>query len=817
MKGLLLFQVLCLFTSLTVAELKVQMIPEGISHFVYEPVRVLVDLQGSDDAEIPVLPLGKGFSVVDIRKEVPADTAGIRFQLELIPEETGWLTLPSFTIEAGSERIQTTALRFLVSEPQRAPNMSLTIEFSKQKLLVDQPVEMTVTWRSQAPFTHFMALELEIPILRDARWEVYPLVPDVDESQRIGLPVNQQRAIAEQGTQEGKNFLTFRYQLVPRMEGTYSFPDAQMRFATYKNPYASNRYPSYFDNHFFHQPPSDKSFERSYFGAEIPSLTVRALPVEGRSSRYIGLVGSCKISTSIEPREAVVGQPLLLTVQLSDLQNGPMLRALPESVLRGLGSEFRITLEPYEKKISAHACSFTYIVRPLRSGISMVPALAIQIYDPESQSYKILRSSPLPIQILPNGTQMVYEPGPSEVPMLLKAQSGIRANPPPNTSIMNITDFLYFISRTAWIFWLLPPLAAWLLQPLFLRRDRCRQDPAFARAFRAERQFRKQPKDNEKAAWLIYLADRFNLNAEVITSGSITRVLESKGADADLIQDVKAVFMDQDLEKYGTKTVLHSQRPSLTALVRRLEKSLPLMILVLVLLPMALPAAPTPEALFEEAMALRQEKPDAAQPLFVEAALGFEEQNAYPNAGNAWFFSSKTGHALANYLAAERENPFDDTITESILFINNQRLERFQVEDGGVARLGNLWNRFGVWHPALRFALLTLLYTILWGYVLISRAYGRPFSRKIGIGFGWFGALIAISLLQTALQPDLAVVIQNTEARLGPGYAYEPAYQSPLHESITFDYLESRKGWVHARLPDGSESWIRESDCVRVP
>jgi hypothetical protein len=50
-----------------------------------------------------------------------------------------------------------------------------------------------------------------------------------------------------------------------------------------------------------------------------------------------------------------------------------------------------------------------------------------------------------------------------------------------------------------------------------------------------------------------------------------------------------------------------------------------------------------------------------------------------------------------------------------------------------------------------------------------------------------------------------------------PGYAYDPAFERPLHQATEFSWLETRHGWVRARLPDDSEGWVRECDGMQVP
>ena len=73
-----------------------------------------------------------------------------------------------------------------------------------------------------------------------------------------------------------------------------------------------------------------------------------------------------------------------------------------------------------------------------------------------------------------------------------------------------------------------------------------------------------------------------------------------------------------------------------------------------------------------------------------------------------------------------------------------------------------------------------------------------------------------ISVAQTSFRPAEGVVIEDTVARLGPGYAYDPSFAQPLHKAAEFSWMETRQGWVRAQLPDASEGWLRESDCMKV-
>ena len=229
------------------AELNVSLNPEEVSRFVYEPFTLI--LEATRETETPKVPSGTGYSVTGVFKEPDSSN----FRIEIIPEEPGILTLPPFTVTAGKESVQTPLLRLPVTAPRRAEEMELSVAFSATNLVVDQPVKLTVIWKSSTPFSRCHALQMELPLLTNPDWEIYPLDPAVPEKERIGLPVNAQRVIAR-NTQTKTGFeLSFAYQLIPRREGIHT-SEACMNCSLMESGRSPSQYPSYFDNHFFNRP-----------------------------------------------------------------------------------------------------------------------------------------------------------------------------------------------------------------------------------------------------------------------------------------------------------------------------------------------------------------------------------------------------------------------------------------------------------------------------------------------------------------------------------------------------------------------------------
>jgi hypothetical protein len=336
-----------------------------------------------------------------------------------------------------------------------------------------------------------------------------------------------------------------------------------------------------------------------------------------------------------------------------------------------------------------------------------------------------------------------------------------------------------------------------------------------ARAVGAWWQFRRMAWRDEELAWRHYLADRLGLYAEALTADTVTDALRSRGVDADLIAESRRRFEERDATDYGKQPAAPSGCTH--SLVRRLHRvTMPLLLVFGLLVPSSACAADRADELFSLAMQMREAKPDEAQPLFTEAALRFESAEQFLNAGNSWFFAGEKGRALANYRAAQRRAPFDRQLRESIQFLRASRADAFPTPTDSMGRVATFWNRFCTWTPRLRLGSFVLAYLLAWAVFLTAQLTGWRVRRTV-----WVVLLVAViipllSLIQTSLQPAEGVVIEDAIARLGPGYAYDPAFEKPLHKAAEFTWMETRDGWVRARFADASEGWLRETGCMKI-
>ena len=265
-----------LFLSAARAEVAVRFAPETTSLFIYEPFTLRLDVESDTPPETPELPAVPDLAVTTVRR-LPSDPTRRKhaFQFELIAERDGILTVPPFAVRADGETVLTSALRLRIRAPRPATEMDLAIAVEPATLRVGQPATVTVTWTSAVPFARCKQLLFELPLLTDTRCRLFPLDPPVPEAERIGLPVNNVRLVAQAGTQpDGRHSLTFRFTLVPLEPCVLRTPPARLVCALLDREPPTDQPPSYFYNHFFEAAGENEAYEQIYLAAPVPETHV---------------------------------------------------------------------------------------------------------------------------------------------------------------------------------------------------------------------------------------------------------------------------------------------------------------------------------------------------------------------------------------------------------------------------------------------------------------------------------------------------------------------------------------------------------------
>ena len=106
------------------AEVAVRFAPETASLFIYEPFTLRLEVESDAPPETPELPAVPDLAVTTVRR-LPSDPARRKhaFQIGLIAERDGILTVPPFAVRADGETVLTSALRLRISAPRPATEM----------------------------------------------------------------------------------------------------------------------------------------------------------------------------------------------------------------------------------------------------------------------------------------------------------------------------------------------------------------------------------------------------------------------------------------------------------------------------------------------------------------------------------------------------------------------------------------------------------------------------------------------------------------------------------------------------------------------
>ena len=165
---------------------------------------------------------------------------------------------------------------------------------------------------------------------------------------------------------------------------------------------------------------------------------------------------------------------------------------------------------------------------------------------------------------------------------------------------------------------------------------------------------------------------------------------------------------------------------------------------------------------------MRGEKPDEAQPLFVEAALRFESAERFVNAGNGWFFAGENGRALANYRAAERRSPFDRQLRDSIEFLRANRADAFPPPAAPSGRLAASLDPVLHLGAVLRVGLFVVAYLVAWTVFLAAQLAGWRVRRAV-----W--AVLAVAVMRAVgIGGPIQFPARGRDCHRGHGRATRP-------------------------------------------
>ena len=120
----------------------------------------------------------------------------------------------------------------------------------------------------------------------------------------------------------------------------------------------------------------------------------------------------------------------------------------------------------------------------------------------------------------------------------------------------------------------------------------------------------------------------------------------------------------------------------------------------------------------------------------------------------------------------------------------------------------------------LRFLVGLVAYVLFWvcliGWTWLARVGWRYPTLVCLLIWVTMAASVGLDLHHAATHREGVVVTNDVVVRKGNGIGYESAFEETLSEGVEFEVLEQRDDWLHLRLPDGKDGWIRQRDAELI-
>lgn len=472
----------------------------------------------------------------------------LTWQVLMVPRREGTLTLPTVEVKSASRTWRSPTEQVTIANSAQGDLLKLVVVSDPPSPWVGQSVELTLRIMVR-PFSspqHGVQLdEGQMWRLLDANtceWGAFePRLRELAQSNR--RPVGREERV------DGRTWLVY--------ELTQTFAPGKPGPLEPGRVQVSWRYPTGVSvgRDFFGSPELSLSGVRP-IRAELTeaSTVVRALPEAGRPASFRGAVGNFALRTTAKPTQVAVGDPITLSVSITDLsRGGNELKTLQPPLIdqAALGGGFRVPSDPLAGTVDGGTKTFTQSIRPNAVDVTQVPPIEFAFFDPAKGQYQVIRSQPIPIQVSPSerlGTQVVApDRSRADKPAatLTEVEGGVVANVAPSAALLSNHRLVPGAGAAAVL--ALPPAVALAALALSRRRARLASDAGLARSLAAARNARSSLAAAIDAATVAtalgdFIADRTSHARGTVTRAQAVQLAQQARADAELVKELEALL-----------------------------------------------------------------------------------------------------------------------------------------------------------------------------------------------------------------------------------------------------------------------------------
>ncbi|MGA1795582.1 MAG: BatD family protein [bacterium] len=536
----LLLPLVCLQVTGAGADVRVDISADRDNVRLGEQVRVVISVQGSDNAAEPDFPKSESYSAYyrgqSSRFEVVNGrfSSSLDFTYTIVPIKEGTITIPAIPVRVGGETHHTEPLTIAVSSRAQSPDASppermlfATAAVDDQEPFVNQQIIYTLRL--------FRRVQIQGASLEPLEFNGFRM-------ERLGKEREYRQVV------DGVNYTIteLRYALFPQRSGVLAIPPARLQCQVmYPRKRGRSRLDSFFDDPFF------GGFGRTEIKTEFIStqptqLHVKPMPHAEDPGLATHLVGSFSVNAHVSANELKVGDSATLTIEVMGKGNvhdipGPSIPDLPEFKVYEDNPTLDVTAN--DEGISG-VKTFKMALVPTTPGEYRFPPLRIPFLDPDTGAYRTASAPSFMLKVHPGAEEERLHLVEGGSPTVKKEEIRLLGRDilPVKTSLDSLRD-----QSVSWgnplllLMIILPPLAYFTLFGWERKRRRMAADQGSYRRKNAYREWKRNrtgipsPADRDPQTFYTqslravrqFLGDRLGIDAQALTTQEINRKLEN--------------------------------------------------------------------------------------------------------------------------------------------------------------------------------------------------------------------------------------------------------------------------------------------------
>lgn len=302
-----------------------------------------------------------------------------RYVFEIVPRKIGTLIIPPISIVVDGRRVPTRSQNLTVRASDAESLVRAEIVCDRARVYVGQRVHLVLTLRIRAASAGGEMLDgaAMFRFVDTGGFGPFPLPTEFDTRSVVGS--------------DGRRYPEYAYHMqtdyIPSRIGPLELDVA-----------IDVRYPTRFRSGFFE--PQAVAARRLRVVPRMPATEILPLPMEGRPRNFAGAIGRYQIAAHAQPTEVRVGDPIQLTLDLSG--DGPVETLSPPLLASdaALNERFRIPTDVPAGESRGSFKRFVQVLRAKNADVAEIPAIEYPYFDPETASYQIARTTPIPLRVI---------------------------------------------------------------------------------------------------------------------------------------------------------------------------------------------------------------------------------------------------------------------------------------------------------------------------------------------------------------------------------------------------------------------------------